>query len=187
MSIYYIETSNGVIYELDATVEITYKESGKITDNIVETGESVADHYINNPVMINLSGSISDIKSVSSGNSNAKSTEDFIRGLVSIMKNKQSFSFHYGEKIGFFNNCFFENFDVVQNSTRGNVGVVDSFSITASIKQVRLARRAVLVPFRSPLVSDNYQNQVNGSGSSVQPSEEQETLLQTGFRFARGG
>jgi hypothetical protein len=186
MSIYYIEDNNGVIYQLDATIEISYQESGIITNNIIETGESVADHYINQPVIFNLRGSISDVKSLSSSGSNAKSTEDYINGLRKLKTNKETFTFHFGEKVGSFSNCLFENLTVSQNQSRGNRGAVDSFEISASIKQVRIAQRARLTTVRQAgPVSDNYQDQVKGTSTTEQPEDEDTYLL--GARLSQEG
>jgi hypothetical protein len=170
MSVYYIIDNRGIIYELDATTEITYQETGTTTDNIIETGESVADHYINNPVKITLRGSISDIKALSSSGPNSKSTRDYINGLRRLKINKQSFTFHFGEKVGSFGNCFFEELNITQNQSRGNVGGLDSFNISANIKQIRLARRARVVPAREAgIPTDNYQEQTQGTSTTAEP------------------
>lgn len=182
MSIYYISTAGGVVYELDATTDISYQESGTITNNIIETGESVADHYINNPVTISFNGSISDIKSLSASNPNAKSTEDYINGLRNLKTNKETFSFHFGEKIGIFSDCLFESLDISQNQSRGNVGEIDSFDISATIKQVRIAQRARLITVREAgITTDNYQNQVKGTGTTEEPGQQQLDDYQEGL------
>lgn len=184
MSIYYISTSDGVIYELDATTSINYRERGTLTRNVIESGDTVSDHYVNEPITINISGGISDIKSVSSNNSNAKSTKDFIDGLRQLKTNKETFTFHFGEKIGAFDNCLFESLDISQNSTFGNVGDIDSFSVSAVIKQARIAERARLVPAREAgITSDNYQQKTTGSGSTEEPTEEEEERIDL---FTRG-
>lgn len=170
MSIYYIETSDGVFYELDSTTNISYKESGRITNHVVETGQSVSDHYVNNPVEFSISGSISDIKSISGNNQNSKSTEDFINGLRTLKRNKTRFTFHFGNKVGSYSNCLFDSLDISQTTNRGSVGAIDSFSISANIKQIRLAQRAQIFPFRDPLASDDYQAQTKGSGTTEEPS-----------------
>lgn len=186
MSIYYISTSDGTIYELDATLNVNYRETAVVTDNVVESGESVADHCYNKPVTFSLNGVITDIKSVSSGNENAKSTKEFIDGLKSVLYSKQTFTFHFGEKVGSFSNCMFESLDIGQDSTHGNVKDVDSFSVSASIKQLRLAQRAALVPSRSVIPttgsgtpSDNYQSQTKGAGSTEELTEQEEEMLDT--------
>lgn len=184
MSFYYIETSDGVIFELDSTTEISYKESGTITNNVVESGESVADHYVNNPVVFDITGSISDIKSISSGNDNSKSTEDFINGLKSLKRSKQRFTFRFGDKVGNYSDCLFESLNIAQNQSRGNAGGVDSFSVKATIKQIRVAQRAQITPFRDPLSTDDYQEQTKGTGTTeevVQETDLYDTAIELRF------
>lgn len=184
MSIYYIETQSGIVYELDATVEVSIQESGTITNNIIETGESVADHYVNQPISFNLRGSISDVKSLSASGPNSKSTEDYISGLRQLKTSKQTFSFHYGEKIGSFDNCLFENLTITQNQSRGNRGEVDSFEISASIKQIRIAQRARIVTARQAgITTDNYQEQARGTGTTEEPTPEEEDTFSLGARL----
>lgn len=174
MSIYFILTNAGSAYELDATTEITYQESGTVTNNLIETGESVADHYVNNPVQINFSGSISDVKSLSASGPNSRSTESYINDLRQLKTNKQTFSFHFGDKVGSFDNCLFDSLEITQNQSRGNIGEVDSFSIRASIRQVRIAQRARLIPVREAgVTTDNYQEQTKGAGTTEEPTAQE--------------
>lgn len=189
MSIYYITDVRGNIYELDATSNISYTESGKITSHTVESGESVSDHYVNMPIDFHVEGTISDIKSFSALQSEdrVKSTREFIDGLRQIKTNKEQFSFHYGEKVGIFQNCMFQNIQIQQTPQRGNSGEIDSFSISADIKQIRIARRAIISPFRDPSVRDGYQDQVNGAGTTESPSIREFSALERAAFEAKHG
>jgi hypothetical protein len=184
MSIYFIEDPDGVIYQLDATVNITYKISGKGTDNPVESGESVTDNYVNRPDIITLKGSISDTKSVSGGGTVSKSTEDYITGLKALKEKRKRVSLHFGDKVGVITNCLFQSIDFTQNSRRGNAGAgVDSFEVTISLKQIRLAARAQLKPLRVDLVADDFADETEGGGSPSTLFGQKETLVTTAVKL----
>lgn len=187
MSIYYIQTNSGEIYELDATTEISYKLSGRSTDNVVESGETVTDDFINKPDVITLRGTISDTKSLSSGGVVSKTTEVFIRDLTQVKTNKERFSFHFGDKVGVITNCIFERLDFTQTTQRGHANGIDAFGVVMTIKQVRSATRALLAPFRDPTITDDATNQGTGAGSTQSPTEEEETRLNQSLRMIRGG
>lgn len=182
MSIYYITTNAGVVYELDSTTEISFKGSGKVTDNFVESGDSVVDHYVNNPVVFEFKGSISDVKSLGSSNPNSKNTEDYIKGLFRLKENKEAFSFQFGEKIGSYSDCLFETLDITQNQRRGNIGEIDSFSVRAVIKQIRIAERARVVPARDLGIVDEYQEEQKGAATTEEPSEPEGDALDRALR-----
>jgi hypothetical protein len=178
MSIYFIQDPDGVIYELDATAEISYRLSGKVTSNPVESGESVSDNYVNDPDIISLKGSISDVKSVSSGGANSKSTEDFITGLKALKVNRKLISLQFGDKVGVITNCVIESLSIIQNSQRGSMRSIDSFQVVMTLKQIRLASRAKLTPIRDPIIADDAQEQTPGSGSTSTVDTTRKTILQ---------
>jgi hypothetical protein len=178
MSIYFIQDPDGVIYELDATADISYRLSGKVTSNPVESGESVSDNYVNNPDIISLKGSISDVKSVSSRGVNSKTTEAFINGLKALKVNRKLVALQFGDKVGVITNCVIESLTFIQNSQRGSVGGVDSFQVSMTLKQIRLASRAKLTPIRDPTIADDAQEQTPGSGSTSNVGDDRKTILQ---------
>lgn len=169
MSIYYIERSNGDIYELDATVRVSYQESGKLTTYTVEDGDFASDNYVHSPKMFMAAGSISDIKPSATSPERIKSTEEFIDGLKGIKQNKETFVFHFGTKVGEFRNCMFKDVKIEQNPTRGSVDDLDSFSVSLRFSQVRFTHQAEVVPFRDPLANDKYQDRADGAGTSEEP------------------
>lgn len=177
MSIYFIEDPNGIIYELDASADITYTIAGKVTSNPLEDGETAADNYVNSPRRVSIRGSISDVKSVSSGGVSSKSTFDFITGLEKLKVNKEFVTFHFGTKVGVITSCLFEKVEFKQTKERGNIKDIDSFSVSIVLKQARIATRALLVPLRDPTVSDDFATKGAGSKSTETPNTADRTLM----------
>lgn len=185
MSIYFIRTSSGVTYELDSTSDITYKLTGKVTDNPVESGQSVSDNYVNKPRMITLKGTISDVKGASLSLSPVtKTTEDFIVGLEKVKTNKELFSLHFGNKVGIITNCLFEDLTFTQNDKRGSSSTVDAFEVSMTIKQIRLATRALLVTTSDPLIANDTSSKKVGSGSPEVPPKKDLTLFSLTAKLA---
>jgi hypothetical protein len=183
MSIYFIEDPNGIIYELDATADITYRLSGKVTSNPVESGESVADNYVNNPDVITLKGSISDVKSISSGGVPSKQTLDFITGLKALKVNRALLSLHFGSKVGVITDCVIESLDIIQNAQRGSLGAgragrIDSFRVSITLKQIRLATRARLTAVRSEVIANDAKRETEGGGSTATITEDKKRILE---------
>lgn len=187
MSIYYIQTAAGEIYELDATANITYRLTGKATDNPVESGDSVSDNYVNKPRRITLRGSISDVKSLSSGGINSKDTETFITGLEAVKVNKELFTFHFGSKVGVITDCVFETLEFTQNAQRGSLDNIASFGVVMTIKQIRLSTRALLTPFRDPTIVDDASDQTTGAGATQSATGDEKSLLETSVTNIGGG
>jgi hypothetical protein len=187
MSIYFIRTSSGVTYELDSTTEIGYSLKGKATDNPVESGESVSDNYVNKPRLITLKGTISDIKSATLSQSTVtKTTEDFLRGLEQVKLNKELFSVHIGNKVGVITDCVFESLVFTQNRVRGSFANIDAFEVSMTIKQIRLASRALLKPLRDPTISDDASEKATGAGASESAKGEKKDLFDTGVGLIKG-
>jgi hypothetical protein len=180
MSIYYIIDEDGVIYALDATTQVAYTETGVATDNVIESGDSASDHFVNKPLTISFQGVISDTKSVSSSEINSKTPEDYINGLRSLKQSKRFVSFFYGEKLGRISNCLITQLLITQNRRNGSFNGIDSFSIKCSLKQVRIAQRALVTPFRDPTKADDFQDQVDGKAGT----EEKEPATAVGRALA---
>lgn len=155
MSIYYIETTDGQRYELDATTDISKTQSGKITDNPVESGDVLSDHYVHLPDSFTLSGKISSFKGLTAGST--KTPKDFIEGVSAIKRNKKQFKFFFGGKIKVSENCMFTNLKITQNKEAGhNRGGPDTFIIQAQIRQVDFAESAAIIVKRDEVFSDKF-------------------------------
>lgn len=155
MSIYYIETIDGQVYHLDATTDISKTVSGKITDNPVESGDILSDHYVHIPDSFSLSGKISDFKS-STGS--AKSPKEYIEELSAVKRNKQQFKFYFGGKVAVSLNCMFTNLKITQSKDAGHNGPTgaDTFIIQAQIRQIDFAESAAITVERDFEFKDKF-------------------------------
>jgi hypothetical protein len=164
MSEYYIQTSDNVLYSLDSTTGMTYVISGRPTSFPVESGASLADHYVNRNVVLSLTGVITDVKSLSTSTDNNRPTEEFIEQLKTIKESGQPFTVFVGSKLQELKNCVFTNMNISQGDTNGvrkysEGNVFASYSINMSFEQIRLAQQAqeteLVIPAPAPEIADD--------------------------------
>lgn len=160
MGQYYITTSKGITYELDATTAMGYGLQGQTTDSPIESGESISDHYVHSPSIVNFTGIISDMKSL--GSSNNKTTKEFIEGLIALKNSKVPFSITISETLTRINNCVFTSLNITNNEDNGiYVGVggvtTSSYQINFSAKQIRIAKSARITRVPQPDLKDYYE------------------------------
>lgn len=153
MSIYYLKASTGDVYELDCTADIGYTTTGRLTSFTMSDLSSASDHYINDNDSIELTGSISDIKTISGSSSgNQKSTEEFITGLTKLKKSSTPFTVYWGlysnnaeenprSKRYALKNCFIEVLDVRQNKTRGHLNGTNSYLVYIALRKGKVANQ----------------------------------------------
>ena len=180
MGQYYIQAGS-TIYELDATTSISQDQKGTPTNNVVESGAALTDHYVNNPVSFSMEGVISDVKSISA--SSNRSTQDFIQGLTKIKNNKELFTFFFGLDVGAYENCVFTSLTISQDKKNGVArGSTSSYRIRATIQQIRLARKVRITQDRDPAFTNILSDPVEGSGSPENlSSQANQTRLEKGI------
>lgn len=163
MSIYYIEfiTDSGKnLFSFDATTEITVTDDGSATSFPLESGEDIADHYVNSNITVSFSGRISDIKARSrSANTELnKSTETFLSELRLLKKQAIPFKIYMGSNIAPVNNCVFESLNIKQDRNVGTKSfagrAISSFDISFTAKQIRFGSRAETIVVRDELIVD---------------------------------
>lgn len=164
MSKYFIETSDGVIYSLDATSRINKRLTGKVTDNVVESGVTLADNYVNMPDTFSLSGVITDIKTPTSFTS--LDTYDWINGLTKLKESGTPFILRFGYKIPQAETCVFTSINIQQTSTNGSYRTLDSFSINLDIKKIRLATQVQIEAVKDASVLDQTRQKQLGQSST---------------------
>lgn len=146
MAQFYILSPKGVIFELDATTDMTYTESGKTTDSPIESGESVSDHYIQKPSVTNFSGVITDISSYASNVNEKLSTREYINGLRTLKNSKRPFKIYISNNFAPLSNCVFTSLTIKNNKEFGvtefGERVAGSYQVDFSVKQIRLAAAA---------------------------------------------
>lgn len=88
MATFITDSVTGFIFQLDATTNITYTSSGRLTQNPIEGGRgSVSDHYIQNPDTISISGILTRVKSKGSNSENVMEPEKYIVNIQDIKNN----------------------------------------------------------------------------------------------------
>ena len=166
MAQYYIITDEGIVYEMDATTDTAYTLTGKTTDSPIEDGESVSDHYVQNPTTVNFTGVITDVISLSS-NENKLDTEGFINGLIRLKNSKRTFTVFNTEGLEGVTNCLFTSLSIM-NGGKHTVKVLpdqllSSFKISWSVKQIRKAVGAETIRVTQPALKDTTQPKVESA------------------------
>lgn len=164
MSIYYLETSTG-IYELDATLKVKFSNKGKLTSNVIEDKESVADHYANLPKEFTLMGTITDIDG-------ERDTRGFISGLTKVKESGERITIFLGDIIQPSANVVITALDLEQNSRYGSVNGRNSFSVKISLKQARLVNQIEIIETMAPEYQDAYATTEEGSGAASEKTGE---------------
>ena len=147
MSEYYIRTVDNILYSMDSTTAMSYKITGRATSFPVESGASLADHYVNNNVVVSVTGVITDIESLTTSEDNDRPTEGFIESLKTLKESGIPFTAFVGSKLKELPNCVFRDLNVSQGDTNGvrriaNGGVFASYAISMTFEQIRIADRA---------------------------------------------
>lgn len=171
---YYITSSDGDIFELDATLSVRIDDNGSLTSYKIETGEELSDHYTNNNLVVAVNGRISDIKSKGSDQEVSKTTDQFISGLRAIKASKKPFSFTWREDKSSggvtyqINNCLFTSLSIEQNASAGYSRGVDkhSYLISMGIQQARFAKSSEIVVESDDLIVDMVAKKKAGAGST---------------------
>lgn len=161
---YYIIVGDGSIYELDSTSGMMYIDSGTLSEYKLEDGSTVSDHYVNNAPTLNLSGTITDVKSMFADPDSSKSTDEWIRGLIALKRSIRTFSVVWRDdnsasssssansyRLG---NCLFKDITLRQNARRGNAYGSHAYDVELSFQQVRFAKSAQIKVERANLLGD---------------------------------
>jgi hypothetical protein len=172
MAQFYILTPKGIVYELDATTDMSYTLAGRTTDSPIEDGESVSDHYIQAPSVINFSGVITDVVSLSS-KTNKLDTKGYIEGLIALKNSKIPFTVMISENLDSIKSCVFTSLNITNTGEFGirNVGgnLYSAYKINFSVKQIRLAAAATdVVGVPQPDLQDMTQPAVESSQTTEQ-------------------
>lgn len=174
MSIY-MEASNGDRFFLDATVELTYSQTGSPTQYAVESGVDSTDHYSQEPDTISYSGQISKVKFLKNAEVNTD-LETFEKGITALKKSGQFFSVSFSDNLSVMRNCLFTNLQMTRNTETGRYAMNVSFSI----QQVIVAAQAQLAT--TPTPANQYVDVVEtgktGGGNTQTPDASENRKLQ---------
>lgn len=157
MAIFYLQVDDQ-IWEMDSTSSVTESRRGSLSSSRVEDGGVSSDNYVTDPVEINFSGVITDIKSLSVEGDQPRSTRDYLAQLKQVWLNKTPIRVSHNAESPLLDNCYFTSFSSSQNPRNGvntSSGTpLSSFKVSFSLQQVRTAKRAVEVSAPSKELTD---------------------------------
>ena len=135
-----------VVYELDATLGVSYVQTAKATSHPVQSGGSVSDHVTQESDVVSINGVASQIKF---GDSRVVDLKTFLTGLQKLKREGKTFSVTYSDVLDVLTNCVFES--ISDNVSSGSLAHEMSFTI----RQVRKAARGKKVD--SPVRAANFE------------------------------
>ncbi len=166
---YFLRVGN-LEYQLDSTSQMSYSLSGKTTDSPIESGESVSDHYINNNDVITISGTISDMKSLSTLD-NLK-TSEYIEKLVNLKRTGNPFTVIIGSRLEEITNCVVTSLVLTQTGENGTFTsgsiVSSSYQVSLSFKRIKLAKAARIEVTAAPPEQKSFQAKETSSQKTEQ-------------------
>lgn len=169
---YRILSNSGIVYTFDATTEGSISFKGRTTDKPLQSGAIVADHYVQLPTEISISGILSDV-SVLHGD-RSKTSADLINELNNIKLNKETFIVEVVKDAISADNCVFEELRIDNDSRHGMYTFQDgseiyAFRISCTIKQIKKGSRGRVVA--EPDVEDNVSSKKKGPGTNLEIDE----------------
>ena len=170
----FIQDASGEMYYLDATLSVSYQQSGTPTQYRMEGGSNSSDHYTQNQDTININGLISAVK-MATREGESTSLEDFEVKMTALKKSGRFFSVTFSDNLEVLRNCLFTSLNMERNTDTGRY----SMTVDMSIVQVEIAKRASLVT--TPIAIDAYSNMVDvnskSGGNTVEVSKRESNEL----------
>lgn len=157
----FIRTQDGIIYRLDATVDVNYSQSGSPTEYAIEAGFKSSDHYKQDQDTISFSGQVSAVKFSSQGEEST-SLLDFEKGITALKKSGKFFTCSFSDNLPVMKNCLFTSLNLKRDNTTGQFALDVSFTI----KQVIVANQANIVATPQPASAYVDVVEKEGKGSS---------------------
>jgi len=178
MGVFYLQVENE-IWELDSTSDVTQSLKGSLSSSRVEDGRVSSDNYVTDPVTVTFSGIISDVKSLTSntivvGSGVKKNTEDYLRTLKEVYRQKKPISVSFSSQSEFLKDCFFTSLDISQSVKNGvhynpELGFTSSYSLRFSLQQVRYAKSAEVVRAPDEALSEALAAERERNASTTDP------------------
>lgn len=137
MSIFYIKTKSGDIYELTATTDVAFQHRNTNTRFPVESGATITDHSVVENSTFSLSGIITQVVNLTA-TSPQKGIKEYIEGLDKLRKSKELFTVFLDNRLAPYPNCLFTDF----SGSKGVSNGLGSWNINLSIEQVRIVDSA---------------------------------------------
>lgn len=137
MSIFYIKTKSGDVFELTATTDVSFNHRNTNTKFPVESGASITDHSVIENSTFSLSGIITEVVNLTK-DSPQKGIKAYIEGLDALRKSKVPFTVFLDNRLKPYTNCLFTEFSGTKGVTEG----VGAWRINIGIEQVRFVDKA---------------------------------------------
>ena len=170
MGIYYLLTSDGDVFEMDATVSFSLRESGRLTNYTVEDGATLSDHYVNENAKISMRGIITDLKGQNSPIA-VKSTDEYIGGLLAAKNLSKPLVVYWrgsGPIAGISRkDCMIENISFDQDQQNGVVGETYAYQVSIDLAQIRLGQAATLTKETLPVLKDSKAAKKDSNATTV--------------------
>lgn len=171
MSIFYLETQDGVIYRLDCTKSFSFSEMGSITEYKVESGATQSDHYVSENPELSLSGMITDLKISSSVSS--MSTDEFISGLRSYKQSSKPLKVFYRDDVSklerFFDNVYITDLSFDHGDGAGYTTGLYAYNVNIKLKQLTFSNRATVSFQNVPKIKDATAAKKTSSATTLTP------------------
>lgn len=183
-----------IIYQLDATTDIVYTTSGKLTTNPIEAGRNVSDHYIQNQDTVTFSGLLTRVKSKGVNSRHVRDPEDYIGSLQFLKNNAVPFTLTlfqaptlggFGESRNLIKpivNCVFESLNIRKQSGPGSGDLRVDFKAVQATFAEQAAVGAESVP--DPSFANDASSLENGAGGNQELGENK--LIDTTLSLLRG-
>lgn len=175
------DNGSGDIFEMDATVSVSYNSSGKPTQYTMESNSKSSDHYEHNQDTITFSGYVSKVKFLRrSEGSVSVSLEDFEKGIKVLKNSGKFFSCSFSSNSDIKKNCLFTSLTISQDDTTGKDAIKVDFNIT----QVLVASQSELVevPIPAEAFKDIVEDNKKSGNSTTEASGEEETKIEDTIR-----
>ncbi len=181
MSNFYIEDSEGNIYEVTTVTDITVDYVSEVSQYPVEKGFSVSDNTTLSPVTLSYKGLITEVANIS----NLNPTDDVtkvVSDLVALRNSKNTFTVYYDNRVGAkgslpaLESCVFTRLSFSRKSGQGY-----SYNADFSIKQIIIADQAKVVEelVQAPSTNDQTASEFSkGANSTKEVAIKEDLLLQ---------
>lgn len=180
---FFIKSSTGDIFEMDATVEVGYNQTGKPTEYAIASKRRSSDHYDQMPDTVRFSGLVSKVKFARRREADlevVETLEEFEGGLQSLKRSGEFFSCSFSDNLPILKNCLFTSLRMSRNSQGG----LYQISVDFSIQQIIVSNQAELVasPIPASAYADVVEESEKGGSSTTEATAKEESQLKQALR-----
>ena len=182
-SVFYIETvppqgQEPEFFELALTTDFNLSYRSRVTQSPVESGATVADHVVNEPVGLSYSGFISNVKNLSLDYQ--KTISETIEGVLSLRDSKTPFIVHFDNNLDALPNSIFT--ELVFSKTSGD-GEIYRADISTQQLLITEAATETSISEQDPIIARQHSEKSENSDNNTEKVSEdsvRQTLLVSG-------